>query len=228
LKQLHFDQPDFPRAHFGVYEHMSPNVVRIRSIQQHGETCGFWAVFNAKALQMLVDAGDNPSSVEIAQLARRFEENINIAEAIDTAQVVVAAEKLGIHLDLLGSYGKLGVLPLDVHVPCDVLPEGLQVADLTLPELLVLMARLCPMYMTHVIDRFCNVYIRGDVAGMLPFVCNTGAGSTRHWILVCIFKAKGYRPTIVILDSGNNGASDEDTMRYVNFVKSFFKTPSLF
>jgi hypothetical protein len=99
------------------------------SFQQYGMTCGFWSVFNAKAIDPLLCRRMELTSANIAREALVLMRPVFTQEPLWTENVDAMAETLGVDIVLLGVYPKYSVLPLvgnlsSTHSICDCFPKA--------------------------------------------------------------------------------------------------------
>jgi hypothetical protein len=176
----------------------------MRSTQQQGMTCGFWSVFNAKAIDSLLSRNEEISGPAVQRESRRFLDYITTVRPLWTEQVAATAARLGVAIILLGIYPEHGVLPLIADLAVDESAlSSLEGRPLGGRDHIRLMAQHVDRAMEQLTGPFRAALRVPGRSAALHFVCNVGSNSGGHWILVSVIRLPPNPPTMLLLDSSN-------------------------
>lgn len=95
----------FDFATLGRHKAIDSQIAIVESTLQQGMTCGFWSVFNAKAIDDILEQGAALTAAGIASGTRKYAHCITTKKPLWTEQVSSAAKHLSVDIVLLGIPG---------------------------------------------------------------------------------------------------------------------------
>ena len=184
-------------------------------------TCGFWSVFNAKAIDDNLASGAPLTSEFILKGTVKYAHCITTKRPLWTEQVSLAAQKLNVDVVLLGIYPKYGVLPLIADLALDEkLLAGYRGRELTEDDQLRLMSENVDALVGQLISKFRRrVDMQPSPAAALHFICNVGSRRAGHWVLLSVVLLPQTLPFILVLDSTNSFEFTRPMALCCNFIR---------
>eukprot|EP00698_Gefionella_okellyi_P018775 TRINITY_DN5669_c0_g2_i1.p1 TRINITY_DN5669_c0_g2~~TRINITY_DN5669_c0_g2_i1.p1 ORF type:complete len:299 (-),score=69.81 TRINITY_DN5669_c0_g2_i1:185-1081(-) len=192
------------------------DVVCIRSQQQRGLSCGYWSVFNARALHELFRERFVVTEAAIAQRARTHLRLITNTKSLWTEEVQAVAHQLHVPVNLLGLVPRYGVVPLAATVTARAGTKAPQ----SQTQMTSFLAQHAPQILQQWREDFNRQYDAGQTAHLM-FVCNVGQKRVAHWLLLALVREQGQKAKLLVMDS-LNGKLSSDTQLHVSYLTAHF------
>jgi hypothetical protein len=215
----------YPFHQLGRHKLIDDDVVIVESVQQQGMTCGFWSVFNAKSIDVLLASRAPLNADAITAGTIGFADCITTKRPLWTEQVSSVARRVGVDIVLLGIYPDHGVLPLiaDLTVDSSALGAVSRAGPLKASDQVKLMAEHVDTAMSQLTARFSARCQEPDSPASLHFVCNVGSRSAGHWVLLSVLRIPPYRPFLLVMDSTNTFTFTRRMLQCCVFIRKYVR-----